>query len=545
MADAFQHQKLREGVLAWNAWRHDNPEVTPQLQDLELSLCERQLPPKTGLWAINLNRACLDGANLRHARLIEARFKSASLVGADLSNAHLNSANFTNANLTRAILDDADLAGAVLDAAILKGAGLRRARNLTQEQIDRAIGDNDTVLPPNLEVPEVWNRSTATQGEDGTDAIRAFLPDDPGDLYSALRVSREATEEDIRQAYHKVVLVLHPDRCRGDRGTEDALKSLTVAGRILRDPAKRKAYDEGLIAADGKFTDLGLRREKRRQLHRAVGYYFGGTVAAGLSLVAAFVLLKSPDLSGRDVARLSGAPDRSSAEAPAEAPEAEQAKMASAAPHGAGKGDVGVRESPPDAGGVAPNVEVPQDKTGPESSPDTVQRLTALSQPALPEIPSTLPAEIGSNKPDLLRPESAAFSPPQVQRARESSGDAPAEKQDAADGTSRGAAERHNTAKEAREAGMSVASTEARTDGRDAPDAPSVKAYRDRGQVRITWERLAKLKEAKAKALETAQAKPSQQARPKAARPRTSEHAAARGWPSADDPFVDANGRVR
>jgi uncharacterized protein YjbI with pentapeptide repeats len=57
---------------------------------------------------------------------------SANLHGADLSNADLE-----NANLGVASLSDADLRG-----ANLSGADLRQAIDLTQDQLDKACGDN-------------------------------------------------------------------------------------------------------------------------------------------------------------------------------------------------------------------------------------------------------------------------------------------------------------------------------------------------------------------------------------------------------------------
>jgi uncharacterized protein YjbI with pentapeptide repeats len=65
----------------------------------------------------------------------------------DLSGASLRGANMSGADATNAIFREADFAGARLDGTILRGADLSGARNLTAEQLSRAIIDDHTVLP--------------------------------------------------------------------------------------------------------------------------------------------------------------------------------------------------------------------------------------------------------------------------------------------------------------------------------------------------------------------------------------------------------------
>jgi Pentapeptide repeats (8 copies) len=110
----------------------------------------------------NLQDAYLSGAHLQHATLIEARLQRADLTWAELSLANLIEANLQDACLNRAELQDAillqthleradlreaNLKGARLWKAQLQGANLTGAKNLTQDQIDRACVDGDTKLP--------------------------------------------------------------------------------------------------------------------------------------------------------------------------------------------------------------------------------------------------------------------------------------------------------------------------------------------------------------------------------------------------------------
>ena len=105
---------------------------------------------------INLSFARLQArlVPLRHAD--RGRPREADLSDADLSEARLNGANLSGADLSDALLDQADFAGAHSPAPISSGASLLEARNLTQAQIDEAMGDAFTLLPPHLSRPEGW-----------------------------------------------------------------------------------------------------------------------------------------------------------------------------------------------------------------------------------------------------------------------------------------------------------------------------------------------------------------------------------------------------
>jgi uncharacterized protein YjbI with pentapeptide repeats len=68
----------------------------------------------------------------------------------DLSYANLERADLSNADCTNAIFRGANFKDAILDGTILKGADLSDAKNLTQEQIAKAIIDKSTILPDYL-----------------------------------------------------------------------------------------------------------------------------------------------------------------------------------------------------------------------------------------------------------------------------------------------------------------------------------------------------------------------------------------------------------
>lgn len=101
-------------------------------------------------------------------------------------------------------------------------------------------------------------------------------------LYEILGVSRTASDDEIKKAFRKLSLELHPDRQGGKsdkekKEAEDKFKEVSAAYSILSDPAKKHQYDTfGTI--DGMDTnmdgfDLG---ELLRKMSGGFGNMFGG-----------------------------------------------------------------------------------------------------------------------------------------------------------------------------------------------------------------------------------------------------------------------------
>jgi len=72
------------------------------------------------------------------------------------------------------------------------------------------------------------------------------------DYYQTLGVARTASADDIKKAYRKLAMQLHPDRNPGDKSAEQKFKDINEAYDVLKDDQKRAAYDQfGHAAFEG------------------------------------------------------------------------------------------------------------------------------------------------------------------------------------------------------------------------------------------------------------------------------------------------------
>ncbi|MBI2707416.1 MAG: molecular chaperone DnaJ [Proteobacteria bacterium] len=72
------------------------------------------------------------------------------------------------------------------------------------------------------------------------------------DYYDLLGVSRSAKPDELKKAYRKLAMKLHPDKNPGDKESEKKFKEINEAYDVLKDDQKRAAYDRmGHAAFEG------------------------------------------------------------------------------------------------------------------------------------------------------------------------------------------------------------------------------------------------------------------------------------------------------
>ncbi len=99
------------------------------------------------------------------------------------------------------------------------------------------------------------------------------------DFYKILGVSEKATPDQIKKAYRKLAKKHHPDANQGDVKAAERFKGIGEAYSVLRDPKKRKQYDQVR-----RFSSLGF-GQRRRGSSPSRG---GGAPDAGISFEEGF-----------------------------------------------------------------------------------------------------------------------------------------------------------------------------------------------------------------------------------------------------------------
>ncbi len=69
---------------------------------------------------------------------------------------------------------------------------------------------------------------------------------DTKDLYKLLRISRDASQDDVRKAHRKLVREYHPDANPEYPRAEERFKQVQRAYEVLSNPEKRREYDKEL-----------------------------------------------------------------------------------------------------------------------------------------------------------------------------------------------------------------------------------------------------------------------------------------------------------
>ncbi len=137
MANPEHFDMINQDVEAWNEWREENPDIRPDLSEVNLIIPTLSMADLTDvnfygtdLTGVDFQGADLEGANLESANLLTAVFDDANLQRVNFTNANLRHVDFIGANLELANFFMADLKSADLSRATLISANFFNA-NLT------------------------------------------------------------------------------------------------------------------------------------------------------------------------------------------------------------------------------------------------------------------------------------------------------------------------------------------------------------------------------------------------------------------------------
>ena len=308
---------LKQGAEAWNEWRQQNLETSPECADLaaeDFGVADLSGADLSGvdLSGADLSRAELSvstlcGAHLKGAYLSGAQFRGTDLNSADLNSADLRDANlfcadFSCADLCRADLSGADLSRADLSGVKLLGANLfganlmvadlstatLRHANLEEAKFGRTmIADVDlsevngletirhdgpssigidTIYKSNGKIPEVFLRECGVPEE-----LIAYIPSligaaRPIEFYSAF-ISYSSKDEEFAKRLHSR---LRDDRVRVWFAPED----LKIGDKL--EPAIDEAirvYDKLMVvlsanSMESAWVELEVRKALKKETDR-------------------------------------------------------------------------------------------------------------------------------------------------------------------------------------------------------------------------------------------------------------------------------------
>lgn len=106
------------------------------------------------------------------------------------------------------------------------------------------------------------------------------------DYYEVLGVDKNASEDEIKQAYRKLAIKYHPDRNPGNKEAEEKFKEAAEAYSVLHDENKRHQYDQfGFNGPQGDFGGFsgGMNMDDIFSMFGDIfgGHGFGGFGASG------------------------------------------------------------------------------------------------------------------------------------------------------------------------------------------------------------------------------------------------------------------------
>jgi TIR domain/Pentapeptide repeats (8 copies) len=279
MANPEHLEILKQGVEAWNEWRREHRDVSPDLSDADLSdadLTNANLSD-TDLFQANLSNADLSNADLSYATLSGANLFHAELIDANLNGAYLIDANLSGAVLFQANLSYANLSGTdftlvALASTTFAGTDLSEVKGLEAvvHLAPSSIGV-DTLYNSAGKIPERFLRCCGIP-----DDFVAFIPSHFGvqqaiQFYSCFISYSTRDEEFARRLYsrmrdeHLRVWFAPEDVKGGEKLYEQIERAIQIHDRLLIVLSESSLRSKWVMTEIRRAHKVEL-REKRRKL---------------------------------------------------------------------------------------------------------------------------------------------------------------------------------------------------------------------------------------------------------------------------------------
>ncbi|KAJ4268756.1 hypothetical protein NW762_002824 [Fusarium torreyae] len=182
-------------------------------------------------------------ADFKAGRLQPAIEKYTSALDIDPSNKSMNAKLLQNRAQCKIKLKQYDDAIADCERAVGLDPGYTKARKTKANALGGAERWEDAV--------KEWKAIAELEPEDRNimreirKAELELKKSQRKDYYKMLGVEKTATDVEIKKAYRKMAVKLHPDKNPGDPHAEEKFKDMQEAYETLIDPQKRAAYDNG------------------------------------------------------------------------------------------------------------------------------------------------------------------------------------------------------------------------------------------------------------------------------------------------------------
>jgi hypothetical protein len=275
---------LNQGVTAWNKWRHDHPDLFPDLRFVRLN---RLILAEANLSRTNLSGSSLDNVNFAKADLHGTKFNGCSLNGANFSNANLFESSFRNTNLSEAIfikaninstffsntnLNAADLSNAHLTNAIFNRIDLSVIHGLDRiKHFGPSLIDIDSLYKSGGIIPDIFLRGCGIPDE-----FIAFIPSFFGkhksnQFYSCF-ISYSAKDENFAERLHSRMQDEHllvwfaPEDIRGGQKIHEQIeRAIQTHDRLLLVLSENSMQSEWVMTEIRNARRVEL-NEKRRKI---------------------------------------------------------------------------------------------------------------------------------------------------------------------------------------------------------------------------------------------------------------------------------------